>query len=145
MVLDHFSKKSFHRKILTERPFDRTPFDQKFILPKGHKTEFFFQKMVTESTFDKKCHLTKINRKLRVATEKGSTFFWFSTIYRAAENVQNDYLSSARNFRSIEYHHALYLNFGTLAGLWPWAIGPSLKIEVLGFFIITMKFLIHRV
>jgi hypothetical protein len=26
-------------------------------------------------------------------------------------------------------HHALYLNFGTLAGLWPWAIGPSLKIE----------------
>jgi hypothetical protein len=41
-------------------------------------------------------------------------------------------LSSAWNFRSIEYHHALYLNFGTLAGLWPWAI-PSLKI-VLGFF-----------
>jgi hypothetical protein len=38
----------------------------------------------------------------------------------------------------------LKMNFGTLAGLWPWAIGPSLKIEVLGFFIITMKFLIHR-
>jgi hypothetical protein len=36
-----------------------------------------------------------INRKLRVATEIGSTFFWFSTIYRAAEIVQNDYLSSA--------------------------------------------------
>jgi hypothetical protein len=41
-------------------------------------------------------------------------------------------------------HHALYLNFGTLAGLWPWAVGTSLKIEVLGFFIITMKFLIQR-
>jgi hypothetical protein len=26
------------------------------------------------------------------------------------------------------------LNFGTLAGLWPWAIGPSLKIEILGAF-----------
>jgi hypothetical protein len=36
------------------------------------------------------------------------------------------------------------LNFGTLAGLWPWAIGPSLKIQVLGFFIITMKFLIQK-
>jgi hypothetical protein len=70
-------------------------------------------------------------------------FFWFLTSYRAAEKVQNDYLSSAWNFRSIEYHHALY--FGTLAGLWPWAIGPSLKIEVLGFFIIIMKFLIQRV
>jgi hypothetical protein len=45
----------------------------------------------------------------------------------------NDYLSSAWNFRSIEYHHALYLDFETLAGLWPWAI-PSLKIEILGFF-----------
>jgi hypothetical protein len=26
------------------------------------------------------------------------------------------------------------LNFGTLAGLWPWAIGPNLKIEILGVF-----------
>jgi hypothetical protein len=34
----------------------------------------------------------------------------------------------------MEYHHALYLNFETLAGLWPWAIRPSLKIEILGFF-----------
>jgi hypothetical protein len=37
----------------------------------------------------------EINRKLRVATEIGSTFFWFLTSYRAAEIVQNDYLSSA--------------------------------------------------
>jgi hypothetical protein len=36
-----------------------------------------------------------INRKLRVATKIESTFFWFLTSYRAAENVQNDYLSSA--------------------------------------------------
>jgi hypothetical protein len=61
----------------------------------------------------------KMNRKLRVATKIGSNFFWFLTSYRAAKIVQNDYLSSAWNFRSIEYHHALYLNFGTLAGLWP--------------------------
>jgi hypothetical protein len=47
---------------------------------------------------------------------------------RLAEN------SFDRNFRSIEYHHAFYLNIGTLAGLWPWAIVPSLKIESLGFF-----------
>jgi hypothetical protein len=32
---------------------------------------------------------------LRVATKIGSTFFWFFTSYRAAEIVQNDYLSSA--------------------------------------------------
>jgi hypothetical protein len=76
----------------------------------------------------------EINRKLRVASEIGSTYFWFLTSYRAAEIVQNDNLSSACNFRSIEYHHALYLYFGTLAELWPWAIGPSLKIEILGFF-----------
>jgi hypothetical protein len=75
----------------------------------------------------------KINRKFRVATEIGSTFFWFLTSYWAAEIVQNDYLSSARNFRSIEYHHALYLNFGTLVGFWPWVIG--LKIEILGGFL----------
>jgi hypothetical protein len=48
-VLDHFTEKSFHRKILTERlltktpfdrtPFDRTPFDRKAIRPKHHLTE----------------------------------------------------------------------------------------------------------
>jgi hypothetical protein len=80
---------------------------------------------------------------ISVAT-RNFLFIWFLTSYRAAEKVQNDYLSSAWNFRSIEYHHALYLNFGTLTGLWPWVIGPSLKIEILGFFIITMKFLINR-
>jgi hypothetical protein len=64
---------------------------------------------------------------LRVATKIGSTYFWFLTSYRAVEIVQNDYLSSAWNFRSVEYHHVLCLNFGTLAGLWPWAIRPSLK------------------
>jgi hypothetical protein len=32
---------------------------------------------------------------LRVATKIGSTFFWCLTSYRAAEIVQNDYLSSA--------------------------------------------------
>jgi hypothetical protein len=32
-------------------------------------------------------NLLKINRKLRVATKIGSTFFWFLTSYRAAEKV----------------------------------------------------------
>jgi hypothetical protein len=59
----------------------------------------------------------KIYRKLRVGTKIRSTFFWFLTCYRAAEIVQNDYLSSPWNFRSKEYHHALYWKFGTLAGL----------------------------
>jgi hypothetical protein len=30
----------------------------------------------------------EINRKLRVATEIGSTFFWFLTSYRAAEKCK---------------------------------------------------------
>jgi hypothetical protein len=37
----------------------------------------------------------KANRKLRVATKIGSTFFLFLMSNRAAEIVQNDYLSSA--------------------------------------------------
>jgi hypothetical protein len=37
----------------------------------------------------------KINRKLRVTTKIGNTFFWCLTSYRAAEIVQNDYFSSA--------------------------------------------------
>jgi hypothetical protein len=79
-VLEHFTKKSFHRKFLSERPFDRntiwphtvwpnaiwpkvhstespfnrTPFDRKFILPKGHITDFFSENdHLTESTFYK--------------------------------------------------------------------------------------------
>jgi hypothetical protein len=65
MVLDHFTEKSFHRKNLTERPFDQntiwpntvwpnaiwpkvrsteSPFDRKFILLKGHMTDFLFRK-----------------------------------------------------------------------------------------------------
>jgi hypothetical protein len=50
--------------------------------------------------------------------------FGFLTSYRAAEKL------SAWNFRSIEYHHTFYLNFRTLAGLWPWAVvsivGPAI-------------------
>jgi hypothetical protein len=60
---------------------------------------------------------------LRVASKMESTFFWFLTSYRAAEIVQNDYLSSAWNFRSIEYHHAFifeFRDFGWIltVGLW---------------------------
>jgi hypothetical protein len=45
---------------LTALPFDRTPFDRKFILPKGHMTDFFSENgHLTESTFDKKFHLTE--------------------------------------------------------------------------------------
>jgi hypothetical protein len=87
MVLDHFTEKSFYRIFLTKRhltetpfdrtsfdrpPFDRMPFDRntiwpnrrKFILLKGHITGFFSENgHLTESTFDKKCHLTE--KKLR--------------------------------------------------------------------------------
>jgi hypothetical protein len=73
----------------------------------------------------------KINRKLRVATKIGSTFFWFFTSYRAAEIVQNDYSSSAWNFRSIEYHHALYI---WITGLWPdYGLGPLDQVSKLRF------------
>jgi hypothetical protein len=80
----------------------------------------------------KKIIVEKINRKLRVATKIGRTFFWFLTSYRAAEIMQNDYLSSAWNFRSIEYHHALFLNFGTLAGLWPFERALTCSILIAG-------------
>jgi hypothetical protein len=52
---------------LTGTPFDRTPFDRKFILPKGHMADFFSENgHLTESAFDKKCHLTekKITQKV---------------------------------------------------------------------------------
>jgi hypothetical protein len=40
---------------LTESPFNRTPIDRKFILPKDHITDLFFKKWSKiESTFDKK-------------------------------------------------------------------------------------------
>jgi hypothetical protein len=48
---------------LTESPFNRRPFDRKFILPKGHKTIFSENGHLPESNFDKKCHLTE--KKLR--------------------------------------------------------------------------------
>jgi hypothetical protein len=64
---------------------------------------------------------------LRVATKIGSTFFLFLTSYRAAEIVKmiiyhqhsdsRVFSSSPWNFWSIEHNHALYLKFGTLAGL----------------------------
>jgi hypothetical protein len=65
--------------------------------------------------------------------KKGAHFLGFQEL-TGQPIVQNDYLSSASNFRSIEYHHTLYLNFETLAGLWPCDIETSLKIEILGFF-----------
>jgi hypothetical protein len=50
----------------------------------------------------------KINRKFRVTTEIGSTFFWLLVSYQAAEKLKYVFLSSVWNFRSIEYHHALF-------------------------------------
>jgi hypothetical protein len=50
---------------LTEKPFDRTPFDRmpfdrKLILPKGQMTDLFSENgHLTESTFEKKSHLTE--------------------------------------------------------------------------------------
>jgi hypothetical protein len=113
----------------------------------------------------------RIKRKLRVATKIGAHFFGFSQVTGQLKSCKMTFyhhgstISPNRGPRagalspppkihpsiiSMKFPidripHALYLIFGTLAGLWPWAIGPSLKIEILGFFIITMKFLIHRV
>jgi hypothetical protein len=42
-------------------PFNRTPFDRKFILPNGHMTNFSENGHLTESIFDKKCHLAEKN------------------------------------------------------------------------------------
>jgi hypothetical protein len=64
---------------------------------------------------------TKINRKFRVITEIGSTFFGWWSVTRQLK-IKYDFLSSVWNFQSIEYHHALFWKFGTLAGLWPLAI-----------------------
>jgi hypothetical protein len=74
---------------------------------------------------------------LRVATEIEHIFCFLN---RAAEKVQHECLSLAWNFRSIEYHHALYLNLR----LWPdygrGPLGQVSKSRFSGFFIITMKF-----
>jgi hypothetical protein len=103
-VLDYFTEKSFQRKFLTDRPFDRntiwpntvwpnaiwpkvqstespfnrTPFDRKF-LSKGHMTDFFSENgHLTESTFDKKCHLTRsFDRKfIWLKVHLTESFFW---------------------------------------------------------------------
>jgi hypothetical protein len=40
---------------LTKKSVSRTPFDRKFISPKGNLTDFFLEKgRLTETTFDKK-------------------------------------------------------------------------------------------
>jgi hypothetical protein len=58
----------------------------------------------------KKC---KINRKFRVPRKQGANFLG------ARAQIKDSWVfsSSAWNFRSIEYHHAYNLEFGTLAGL----------------------------
>jgi hypothetical protein len=55
---------------------------------------------------------TKINRKFRVTTEIGSTFF---SCYSVAGQLKIKiwFLSSVWNFQSIEYHHAQIWNSGT--------------------------------
>jgi hypothetical protein len=103
MVLDHFTEKSFHRKFLTERPFDR-----KFILPNCRLSErcltesLFYRKVIwpifisenghlTESTFDKKCHLTE--KKLGI-----SSFISFIWPKAFSENNHLTERSSDRKF-----------------------------------------------
>jgi hypothetical protein len=52
-VLVHFTERH-----LIKKSVGRTPFDRKFM--KGHLTDFFLEKgRLTETTFDKKCHLTE--------------------------------------------------------------------------------------
>jgi hypothetical protein len=61
----------------TESPFNRAPFDRKFILPKGHLTDLFSENdHLTESTFDKKCHLTEKNCEQGPKIHLTESFFW---------------------------------------------------------------------
>jgi hypothetical protein len=57
--------------------------------------------------------------------------------------------TSPWNYWSIEYHHAVYWNFGTLAGSWPLKpmvlVRTGSKLGSMGFFNVSMKFLIDRV
>jgi hypothetical protein len=103
-----------------------TRFDQLLVLTSGsnHKTDF--SQVDHFEIFNVLMVFLQCSTKPQ-KTDVGGSFVWFL-------QVTGQLKSSALNFRSIEYHHSLYLNFGTLAGLWPWADWPSLKIEILGFF-----------
>jgi hypothetical protein len=69
-----------------------------------------------------------------LATVIGSTFFGFQQVIGQLKTAKCLFIISLKFPSDRIPYHALYLNFGTLAGLWPWAIGPGLKIKVLAFF-----------
>jgi hypothetical protein len=68
---------------------------------------------------------TIINRKFHVATEIGSSFFGFQQFtgqLQSCKMIIYDYLSSAWNFRSIEYHHTIFefWDFGRIMAMEHW-------------------------
>jgi hypothetical protein len=133
----HLTENQLTKRYLTESPYSRTPFIPKFILPK----KVIWPNIFLDSFHRKIWKMiiwTKINRE---------HIFWLLVSYRAAEKVKYDFLASVWNFQTIEYHHALFWIFGTLAGSWPWANADNCatKLWFLNFFTITMKFLNDRV
>jgi hypothetical protein len=129
-VLDHFTEKSFHRNILTERPFDRntiwpntiwpnaiwpkvhstespfnrTPFDRKFILPKGHMTDFFFSKW----SFDRIYFRQKMSfdRKKKLRTRSFERKFIWPKVHLTESFSENDHLTE----RSFDWMYFFFLN-----------------------------------
>jgi hypothetical protein len=76
-------------------------------------------------------------RCIKLVQEVGPRSQYFSFLASKGEAVSVTLIlchTGTGNFRSIEYHHALYLILKTLDKLWPWAIGRSLKIKVSEFF-----------
>jgi hypothetical protein len=67
-----------------KRFFDYRPFSIEFL---ENKLKITFLNIIFTKIRKDLIIFFKINRKLRVATEIGSTFFWFLTSYRAAEKV----------------------------------------------------------
>jgi hypothetical protein len=77
--------------------------------------QIFYLKMCSKKS--------KINRKFRVPRKQGAHFLGA----RAQNQDPWVFSSSAWNSRSIEYHHALYLEFETLAGL---GSGPHVQLTM---------------
>jgi hypothetical protein len=55
MISGSFYQKNLTKRHLTKKSVGRTPFDRKFMSPKGHLTNFFKEKgRMIETTFEKK-------------------------------------------------------------------------------------------
>jgi hypothetical protein len=90
----------FDRKFIQPKsPFNRTPFDRKFILPKGHMTDFYSENgHLTESTLDKKCHLTEKKLRTRSFDRKFISSKAFSENDHLTESFRSNELSVICHF-----------------------------------------------